>query len=341
MTTLREWIEQKNCFSSSKWLRCYCRGVKGCVRDKPGVGTRTTASDLITTVTCSESVDPPAYFGCPGASTRSTVMPSSVPSAIPSTPPSSSPSIVPSVFPSQGGSGFPTPIDSALVELTIYLDPFPQETSWLIKDADTGFVYRQVPPGSYVNVDHAVENITLPYGKNYLFVLSDTASDGIMGYGHQFELKIVGDGGVELPILQGDGNFGGEVQKSFSVPETVSFPTASPVAPTSSPAPTPLMATVFLTIWFDNWHEETSWKIVDSNDDSVVYKEIPYGYYKYGDSVTERIQLPMGKAYTLIVSDYYSDGISSQGYKLWMEDKTLISADGDFGSERRDTFWIN
>ncbi|KAG7344083.1 peptidase S1 and S6 chymotrypsin/Hap family protein [Nitzschia inconspicua] len=318
-------------------------GVKGCVTGRPGVGTRTTATDLITRVTCSESLEPPSYFECSNPFTKQSSNPSAAPSTTTSLPPSGLPSSVVGAFPTQPPSNYPTQFDNLMVELTIYFDPYPQETSWLIKDATTGQIYGEIPPGSYVEVDHVVEKIFLPRGGDFVFVLRDTAADGIMGYGHVFEIRVVNEDGGGVPLLQGDGNFGEELQTSFSIPATISFPTAGPVAPTSSPAPTAFTVTILFTIWFDYWHEETSWKIIDANDEDIVYKEVPFGHYKFGQSVTEEIQLPPSQNYTLIVADYYGDGISSQGYRLWEEDgnKTLISADGNFGSERRHVFWLD
>jgi hypothetical protein len=318
------------------------RGVKGCVLDKPGVGTRTTASDLITRVTCAESMEPPSYFGCPNVTASPSAVPLPSPSSVVSVW-SATPSSVPSDSPSSIASRFPTPVEIATLELTLYFDPFPQEISWLIKDAETGNVYKEVPPGTYVNVDHAVEIISVPRGSTLVFVLKDTAADGIMGYGHEFELKIVNDDGDEIPILEGDGNFGGEVQKSFSVPSAIEFSTSAPVAPTISPAPTSFAVSLLLTIWMGHWHEETSWRIVDSNDEGIVYEQVPYGHYKYGDAVTEEILLPPGHNYTLIISDYSSDGIESQGYRLWKKDGniTIVAGDGNFGSERRHSFWLD
>jgi hypothetical protein len=311
---------------------------------------------------CSKSTDPPTYFECAAA----TSLPSSSPSEVPVDVPSLSPSLVPSKFSSNNPTSlvFKTTtsapsmvfvaqsvapsvsprLDTVMVELTIYFDPYPQETSWLIKDATSGTVYKEVSSGTYTNVDHAYDNLFLPRGHDFVFVLMDSARDGIMGYGTEVQLKLVADDGVgEVLLFEADGNFGAELETIFHIPETISFPTSAPDPLTFSPAPTPLSVTVFFTFWFDHWQEETSWKIVDSDDESIIYDEVPFGEYKYGSAVTEEIHLPPGRNYTLVVSDYYLDGTESQGYRLWKSEDnvTIVSGDGDFGKERRHTFLLD
>jgi hypothetical protein len=313
-------------------------------------------------VTCSKSTDPPSYFECPAITNPPSSSPSDVPIDVPSLSPSLAPSKSPSNNPTyldfedNGSAPSMVPVspsvvpstspqnDYARVVLNIYFDAYPQETSWLIKDATSGTIYKEVSLGTYTNIDHTKEDLLLPRGNDLVFVLMDSARDGIMGYGSEVELKLVADDGVgEVILLEVDGNFGGELETIFQVPETLTFPTTAPVPPTFSPAPTPISVTMFFTIWFDHWHEETSWKIVDSNDESIVYDEIPYGEYKYGSFVTEEIHLPPGRSYTLVVEDYFADGIASQGYRLWKaeDNVTIVSGDGDFQAERRHTFLLD
>ena len=232
------------------------------------------------------------------------------------------------------------------IQVNIFFDPFPQETSWSIVDTQSNTTYIDVPPGTYVDIDHTSEEVYLLPGREYEFRLMDTGKDGIMGYGHEYQLELIDDG-VVIELAKGDGTFGSEKTELFYVPTVDEYPTESPVppsTPTVSPSPTIYTVPIHLTILFGNWHEETYWKIVDANNETIVFAEVFPGDYKYGETITETIYLPPGNTYTLIMYDYYGDGIDSNGYRLWFEQEggntTLAEGDGQFTSEIRHNFTL-
>jgi hypothetical protein len=233
-----------------------------------------------------------------------------------------------------------------MIQVNLFFDPFPQETSWSIVDTQNNQTYVDVPTGTYVDVDHAKEEVYLSPGNEYEFRLVDTAGDGIMGYGHEYLLQLIDDG-VTIELVKGGGEFGAEKAELFYVPTRDQYPTEAPInpsAPTLSLAPTVYTVPVHLSILFGKWHEETYWKIVDADDESIVFAEVVPGHYKYGETITETINLPPGRTYILIMYDYFGDGLDSDGYRLWTEqggNVTLAEGDGNFASEIRHTFALD
>jgi hypothetical protein len=148
-------------------------------------------------------------------------------------------------------------------------------------------------------------------------------------------------------LVAGDGAYGGSREHKFRVPTTDEYPTRVPLSPTASPAPSKFTVLVLLQLVFDDWHAEVSWKITDDDDENIVYAEAPPGSYRFGDSVTEEVQLPPGGSYMFAIQDTAGDGIFVDGvaYSISLEDSageliTLLQGDGNFFEERTSRFIV-
>ena len=115
-----------------------------------------------------------------------------------------------------GGSNCaPCPCNGPSVTLSITLDNYPEETSWIIRNSGgttvaSGGTYGSQPDGSTV-----VENICLPADGCYDFVISDSYGDGICcSYGSgSYTLTDDSDGST----LASGGNFGSSETTNFCV----------------------------------------------------------------------------------------------------------------------------
>lgn len=296
------------------------RGTDGCLKGTPGVGARTSSSNWIRTVTCSNSIAPPDYFDCE----IQTYSPA--PTGAPS-PPTISPA--------------PTAL-SVNLELGIYFDQVPETISWAIRSKQGKVVYKEVRPGTYRRpIDHIFEEIFVPPGEEYEFIIQDERGDGILGGGIVYDLYLK-DENLSMKLFEGEGQFKKDQKETFYVPNLDEVPTP---APTGSPAPTAYTQSLFLTIFFDAWHQDISWMIVDAEAEDTVYAEKLTGEYRYGTKITEELALPPDKDYIFIMQDSFGDGLASPGYGIWMQDENgeklyLFRGDGSFGSERRHEFYF-
>jgi hypothetical protein len=175
--------------------------------------------------------------------------------------------------------------------------------------------------------------ISLSPGQFYTFLLRDSGNNGIgvtdgtaAGF-VRFRLHLLknpltatwGLGGSDeddenaMMLLEGDGIFADEASFFFFVPRIYEDSTTDRLVTMSNSAP------VFLTIHFDDWSHETSWLVVDAKNEDVVYANVTKGTYQNSTDITEEIELPLGRSYTLIMRDEFGDGIMNpNGYKLWM-----------------------
>lgn len=289
----------------------------GCAHDIfPSVGSRTSAGNsFIRKTVCDHSEFPPTYFNCDEFAT-----PAPTPEPLP---PSMSP--------------YPT-VYAVSVTVYIYFDTNPQEVGWKLTDKSKKVVYADHPAGTFAD-DHAIEEIFLPPGEEYVFTITDAAKNGMEGMGMLYEI-ILTDKDAGIVLVAGDGHFGKKRKHKFIVPGEDEYPTASPMYPTTSPGPSAFTILVTLTIHFDSWHEETSWSIADVNDPTLLYAETLPGTYRYGDSIVEEIQLPPNQNFTFSIRDSAGNGIgATNGYKLEMEDdrsctkEILVEGNGEFGYE--------
>ena len=98
-------------------------------------------------------------------------------------------------------------------------DNYPQQIGWSITE-DNDKYQLSVFPGSYLPGTPAVqEEITLPAGNNYTFLIYDTEHNGLCcPYPGTFILEYKGPPVVIL--AEGGGNFT-ELETNFSIPETM------------------------------------------------------------------------------------------------------------------------
>jgi hypothetical protein len=231
--------------------------------------------------------------------------------------------------------------------VAIYFDPWPQDTSWRLTDS-WGTVIADFPQGYYVGQDHVFETLRLEAGKTYIFTIEDSSQNGIMGPSNMnmYDITLT-DGDTQLVLVEGNGDFGSQRQHTFLVPTAAEYMVQSNAPETlSSPAPTEFAVLVYIFLDFDDWHEETSWKITDALDDTLVYASVEPGYYRYGDMTTEQVYLPPGRSYKITVMDVYGDGgpkysVSLDGKVYGNAFNTILAVgDGLFTGERSHEFAI-
>lgn len=93
---------------------------------------------------------------------------------------------------------------------------------------------------------------------------------------------------------------------------------------------------VVFTITFDNYPEETYWKLFDSNDNEI-NSGGTYGDEPDRSIFTKAFCLEDG-TYTFVIYDAYGDG--SGPYRLSYNGANLISSDGAFGASESTTFTV-
>jgi hypothetical protein len=146
----------------------------------------------------------------------------------------------------------------------------------------------------------------------------------------------------EVVLAAGDGVFGSSRTETFYIPIKDEYPTATPVPATVASAPTVLMETLFLTVIFEGWHQETSWIIVHKDDPTLVFAEASFDTYRAGVSVTEEIHLPIGGVYIFTIFDFFDDSLENGMLAMTRVDGTIVfSGMGDFESERTVPFSLD
>ncbi len=235
-----------------------------------------------------------------------------------------------------GGSCAPCACSGTMVNLSITFDNYPEETSWKIKQGGTtvaqGGTYASQTDGSTLNI-----SVCLPNGC-YDLVMSDAYGDGICcSYGNgSYTLS---GGGQTLAS-------GG----SFNSSETTNFCVGTPVATcddgiqngneTGIDCGGSCSPEVNLSITFDNYPEETSWKIKQGG--TTVAQGGTYGNQADGSTRNFTSCLPAG-CYTLTMYDTYGDGIccsyGNGSYTLSAGGATLASG-GNFNASQSTNFCV-
>ena len=310
----------------------------------PGVGARTSTTDWIRAMTCKYATTAsPFNFFCDFEDVTFSPVPTKAPS-----PPTISPA------PS---------ITTVTIVLTLYLDEFPHEISWLVRDVDNaGAIIREVPTNTYPRGTILVREEMQVAPGDYRLILEDSAGDGIdtsqTGDGIAYEIVVIDKSfDTKFLVLESDGAFERRIVRRFTVPESESYPSAMPTtAPSTSISPTIATVTVFLRFDFDDWHKEVSWEIISKSPDGendVVWASVRPGTYILGGVITESIELPATAdgEFVLIVRDSFGDGFEDdepgEGYILFLEDPVsgekviLISGDGKFTDERSHPFSLS
>mmetsp|Transcript_52567 Transcript_52567/g.127335 ORF Transcript_52567/g.127335 Transcript_52567/m.127335 type:complete len:615 (+) Transcript_52567:113-1957(+) len=308
----------------------------------PGVGARTSTTDWIRAMTCKYAAASPFNFFCDFEDATFSPVPTKAPS-----PPTTSPA--PSVT-------------TVTIVLTLYLDEFPHEISWLVRDVDTGSIIKEIPTNTYPRGTIVVREEMQVTPGDYRLILEDSAGDGIdtsqTGDEIAYEIVVVDKTlDAKFLVLESDGTFERRIVRRFTVPGSESYPSSMPTtAPSLSTSPTIATVTVFLRFDFDDWHKEVSWEIIGispGDEDDVVWASVRPGTYIFGGVITESVELPAtaGGEFVLIVRDNFGDGFEDdepgEGYILFLEDPVsgedviLASGDGNIGSERSHPFSVS
>ena len=196
--------------------------------------------------------------------------------------------------------------DGAKVSVRIFSDPFGHEIRWKITDLlDDNKIYGEAPFGKIVG-DHSFQDVIVPVGTNLKFKIDDAADDGIFGDADAilYEVVMVGSGG-ELVMVEGNGQFGTSREETFNVPKVNDEYLAQLRAAkaddrdfVSVSGPT---APFKIYIEFADYHEDASWKVT-SADGSKTFASRNANEYRYGNDVTEQVDLAAGE-YKFTISD--------------------------------------
>jgi hypothetical protein len=310
----------------------------GCQAEYPAVGARTSTIEWIRYVTCQYASPPPEYLDCGNDDEEITFSPAPTPTPNATTPdPTMSP----------GPSGM-----LVTITLSFYFDEYPHETFWTIRDGPTGEILLQRPPYYYPRDIQLVRESLLLSPGDYILTVEDTHGDGIRNDGAiAYDIILTNDvTGDKFKLLEQPGDFRQLRTETFQVPFVADYPTEVPSAsPSVSFAPTDFDLDVYLTLDFDDWHQEIGWSIYNANDPTNLFAQVDPGTYTAGDVITEEISLPYpGGVYTLLVKDNFGDGIRepTDGYFLWTKDPStgdeivIVAGSGDFDYEMEHNFTL-
>lgn len=213
--------------------------------------------------------------------------------------------------------------DGVRISVRIFSDPYGHELKWRITDLfDDSTVYANAPYGQIVG-DHSFQDVIVPAGGNLRFKIDDAADDGIYGDSDAILYEIVYvDAAGELPLVEGNGQFSTSREETFRVPlvndEYLALVRAVNVEDTTDEVPQFDGATAELDIYIDfaDYHEDLSWKVT-SLDGTRIFASKRANTYRYGDDVTESLDLPAGD-YKFTISDRHGtdDYRAFKSYKL-------------------------
>jgi hypothetical protein len=97
---------------------------------------------------------------------------------------------------------------------------------------------------------------------------------------------------------------------------------------------------VKINLSFDGWPEEAAWRILDSDNNTVIESTTPFNYGAYAgmtDPLTIKECLPSG-TYTIEIYDAYEDG--GTDYEVTANGILVFSATGNYGAGKTGTFTI-
>jgi len=198
--------------------------------------------------------------------------------------------------------------DGMKISVRIFSDPFGHELKWKITDQlDQSKIYADIPYGK-ITGDHSFQDVVVPAGGNLKFQIDDAADDGIYGDPDAilYEIVLVENDG-EIVMVEGNGQFGTSREETFRVPkineEYLALVRASNAATGKNPATQVDGPTAPLQIYieFADYHEDASWKIT-SLDGSKTYASKLANEYRYGNDVTEQVDLAAGE-YKFTIAD--------------------------------------
>jgi len=193
------------------------------------------------------------------------------------------------------------------ISVRIYSDPYGHELRWRLTNHNSSEIYADIPFGGIVG-DHSFQDVIVPAGGNLNFEIEDAADDGIYGDADAilYEVVLV-DSGDELVMVEGNGQFGTLRVEPFRVPQINDEYLAQVRASNAAGAHNPVArfdgpTTPFnIYIQFADYHEDASWQIT-SVDGSKTFASVLADKYRYGNNVTEQVDLAPGN-YKFTISD--------------------------------------
>lgn len=223
------------------------------------------------------------------------------------------------------------------VNLVIKLDEFPEETAWSLEETNSRTKLHWVDPAVYANKQQETVTQKLwldPIDMTYTFIMTDTWGDGIR------------DGYFELTRSNGDliarvddfGDFNKPI--TFSMTSMGINPSAVMAPPAAAPSmPIPTETDSFLTpfIQLDDYPEEISWTIVETDTQKAIHWVEPDAYgNQVHKIIIKTLWLKPNVSYDFIMKDTFGDGLISGGYCVLSSGtgQTLARVD-DFSSSER------
>jgi hypothetical protein len=285
----------------------------GCAQpDSPGVYSRVSgAIDWINGQICALSANPPP--SCGGGSGSGGASP------------------VPTASPMSSGSGSGSSGGSAgsnQIDIVITYDDYPEETGWVLKDANGNTVdSREAESVSEqsATIEYTVDNLA---AGTYTLEVTDTYGDGICCEHGNGSFKVLVDG---QNVASSNGQFDETTSVTFTIGSTSGGGSGGSggASPTSSP-----VVEFLVDIQYDNWPDEFSWSIVRQDSGTPVIT-IPTNYARAGEFVRIPVSLTPGESYVLQLRDTYGDGLYGyvDVYAVVNGDDlpALVYSNGDFG----------
>jgi len=203
---------------------------------------------------------------------------------------------------------------SSDVDLVFIFDLHPEDISWTITDT----VYGNGNYDQELAFEEVEESVTLCNNNCYEVVINDSYEDGLCcgeGYG---VYKIAINGEV---VLRG-GVFGATETLNFCLDD------GGNLLPQSGADNGSGSSIIDIKMLFDDWPEETSWKITDYDIKSDVYGEVSnYELALAGGGVWQYVTVWNNNCYELVIKDKEGDG--NGGYGILVQEEEVLSG-GEF-----------
>jgi len=203
---------------------------------------------------------------------------------------------------------------SSDVDLVFIFDLHPEDISWTITDT----VYGNGNYDQELAFEEVEESVTLCNNNCYEVVINDSYEDGLCcgeGYG---VYKIAINGEV---VLRG-GVFGATETLNFCLDD------GGNLLPQSGADNGSGSSIIDIKMLFDDWPEETSWKITDYDIKSDVYGEVSnYELALAGGGVWQYVTVWNNNCYEFVIKDKEGDG--NGGYGILVQEEEVLSG-GEF-----------
>jgi len=233
--------------------------------------------------------------------------------------------------------------------ITILTDKYPEDLSWdLLNDNDEILLSG----ADLENQKFTYEDVICLSPGSYQFVINDSYGDGLViqnvtspnyaeGY---YSLTLDGEV-IKTTCCGPDNDFDSVDQFAFEIGGP--FPTPPPTLPPSTPPPTPPPSTppstcnsgktdIVLDFKFDDYSEDTSWKITDFNDKKTVIEKKQYtnGLKRQ----QETVGLCNNNCYAVIIKDSIGNGMCCQEgngkYNIFVNGIKEIKGNGKFKKQK-------